>query len=279
MMKLTNIISVCNLRTIKVWKYASRNIIKYIQSDDYTVIVPKSEIKKFIKISPNVYSVLSEESFIQDFNKYILKKNIIINNFSQRRFKWYLQQFIKLASLEKMKNDDIFLLWDADTIPLRNLNFFYEDKLLFYKSGEYTKTYFEFIESFLGLKKKNNFSFIAQCFVCKSKWSKSFFLTIEKKWKKNWKHALIDNINFNEFNGFSEYETLGTFIYSKYKREIKVLDNKWTRFGIKLIVSVNNFKIFQFFLKRYYDFISFEHWDEFFLFSKIKRMFQKFKLN
>jgi hypothetical protein len=278
-MKFTNIISVSNLRTINVWKYASRNIIKYIQSDNYTVIVPKSEIKKFIKISPNVYSVLSEESFIQDFNNYILKKNIIINNFSQLRLKWYFQQFIKLAALEKMKNEDIFLLWDADTVPLRNLNFFYEDKLLFYKSGEYTKTYFEFIEIFLGLKKNNNFSFIAQCFSCKGKWSKSFFLTIEKKWKKNWKHALIDNINFNEFCGFSEYETLGAFIYSKYKREIKVLDNKWMRFGRKLIASENNLKYFSFFFKRYYDFISFEHWDEFFLFSQIKRMLKKFKRN
>jgi hypothetical protein len=278
-MKITNIISVCNLRTINVWKYASQNIIKHIQSENYTVIVPKSDIKKFIKISPSQYNVLSEESFTSDFNNYFLKKNILIQNCSQWRFKWYLQQFIKLAVLEKMKDEDIFLLWDADTVPLRNLNFFYQGKLLFYKGDEHKKNYFEFIESFLGLKKENNYSFIAQCFPCKGKWSKSFFLTIEKKWKKNWKHALIDNINFDDFYGLSEYETLGTFIYNKYKSEIRFLDNKWLRFGKRLIASENYLKYFSFLLKRYYDFISFEHWDKFFLFSKIKKTSKKKLLN
>jgi hypothetical protein len=74
-MKITNIISVCNLRTINVWKYASQNIIKHIQSENYTVIVPKSDIKKFIKISPSQYNVLSEESFTTLFKHSPIKRS------------------------------------------------------------------------------------------------------------------------------------------------------------------------------------------------------------
>jgi hypothetical protein len=42
-MKFENIISLCQGKNISVWKQISKNIIKFIDSENYTVIVLKEE--------------------------------------------------------------------------------------------------------------------------------------------------------------------------------------------------------------------------------------------
>ena len=51
-MKFENVISPCHGKHISVWKKASKNIIKFIDSENYTVIVPKKDLSLFKKNSP-----------------------------------------------------------------------------------------------------------------------------------------------------------------------------------------------------------------------------------
>lgn len=268
--------SVCSLKDLDVWKISSKLIVKNIKSQKYIVIVPDNEVKFFTNNTDKKFQIKPESLFIGKLRE-ILKKKIPKKNYD--RLGWYLQQFIKFSALKKSVknnlNDDIVLIWDADTVPLKKLNFINSNnKITYYLGKENHILYFDFIKKFLGLDKIVKFSFIAQCFPIKVIWIKEFFKYIENRHKKNWLNAFVDSINFNERTGLSEYETLGTFISHKYKEHFTAIKNSWLRNGNGLIGAPTNLDKFPFLLvKKYYDFISFELSDV--SFRKFRKLFKR----
>jgi len=255
---IQNIICLCTAKEINVWKISAEQILKNIESNKYTLIVPNTDLSLFKKNTPKIFRVYSEDKYITKPIKNLLKKKCIN---SKTKFTWYLQQFIKISALKKMSIKDTYLIWDSDTIPLKKIIFFKKNKFLFYKSHENHKPYFDFIERIFKIKKKIKFSFIAQCLVCKGEWVKDFFRYIKNTYKKDWQKVFINNINFKEINGFSEYETLGNFFYANFSKKIKFISNKWCRYGNSEIRSVNNFFLYKDKLAKNYDFIAFENSD------------------
>ena len=189
-MKFENIISTCHAKDLKVWKKASNNIVQFIKSENYTVIVPEKNLITFKENSPSQYKVINEEKYKSAFIDHLMSKSYK----SKTNMNWYLQQFLKLSALEEISNDKFGLIWDADTVPLKKLIFENKNKLVFYRSTEFHKPYFENIETLLKLKKKNKFSFIAQCMPLKGSWFKKLIKLIEEKNKQKWQSAIIDNI-------------------------------------------------------------------------------------
>jgi FkbM family methyltransferase len=259
--EIKTLISVCSIKDLEVWKLASKFIVQNIKSKNYIVIVPDNEIKLFTKNTNKKFQVKPESLFVGKL-KEILKKKL--PNKNQDRLGWYLQQFIKFAAIKNATkgnlDDDIILIWDADTIPLKKMNFIdSNNKIIYYTGKENHKFYFNFIKKFLGLDKIVKFSFIAQCFPIKVIWIKNFFKYLEGRHNKNWQEALISSINFDQRTGFSEYETLGTFISHNYNNSFVASKSPWLRSGNGLIGSVFNIDKFPFSLIiKYYDFISFE---------------------
>jgi FkbM family methyltransferase len=270
------LISVCSVKDLEVWKVASKFIVRNIKSKNYIVIVPDNEVELFTKSTNKKFKVKPESLFIGKL-KESLKERISIAN--QDRIGWYLQQFIKFSAIKKAiinnADNDVILIWDADTIPLKKLNFIStNNKIAYYIGKENHKPYFSFIKKFLGLDKIVKFSFITQCFPARVIWIKDFFKCLENRHKKKWQDALINSIDFNQRTGFSEYETLGTFISHNYKDSFIINENSWLRSGNGLIGSVFNIDKFPFSLIiKYYDFISFEASD--LSFRKLKKIFNK----
>ena len=262
-MKFYNIINVCQSTDIEAWNVASKNIVKFIDSENYTVIVPKNDLNLFKKNSPLEYKVLSEEVYTPKFINNLLDKHVK----SKTKVGWYIQQFLKFSALEEISDDKFALIWEADTIPLKKLTFEKNNKTAFYKGNEFHKPYFDHISTLLGLKKNNNFSYIAQCMPVKGKWFKELIKSIENKNHKNWQDAIIETINFEEHNAFSDYEIIGTFVEKNFSNEIEILDNNWQRYGKSIIGSANNLKYFDKILALKYDFISLEKWDKFSFYS------------
>jgi len=258
-MKFENVISPCHYRDIGVWKQASKNIIKFIDSENYTVICPKKDLSLFKINSPSEYKILSEEVYTPKFMNNLLDKSLK----SKTKVSWYVQQFLKLSALEEISDDKFGLIWEADTVPLKKLTFEKNNKIAFYKSNEFHKPYFDHISTLLGLKKNNNLSYIAQGMPVKGIWFKELIKSIEYINKKNWQDAIIETINFEEHNAFSEYELIGTFVEKNFPNEIEILDNNWSRYGVSVIGNVNNLKYFNKILALKYDYISFENWDKF----------------
>lgn len=257
---INKLISVCCLKDASTWEITSRFMVENILSQRYLVIVPDQEIEAFLIITPPQFEVIGESKYTKQFKDQLLA---LLPSDKKDQFGWYLQQFIKLLAAKDSESTDVVLIWDADTAPIRKVQFISQDgKLNYYKSSEYHPPYFDCIKKLLSLDKQVPFSFIAQCFPLKVIWLDEFCNYLEEKFKMPWLGAIINTIDFNEGNGFSEYETLGTFIAHYHGREVTYLDRPWWRLGNTLINHVaflSKKKAGE--LSAYYDFISFEKWE------------------
>lgn len=258
--KIDQIICVCCERDATVWKIASTHITKNIESVHYKVIVPDNEVELFKKITSKPFEVIGESIYTVRFADEIKKR---LSKKISGQFGWYLQQFIKLSAAASCKAEEIVLIWDADTVPLKKIVFIDKrGRLNYYQGTEHHQPYFETIERLLHLSKKVDFSFIAQCFVMKAEWIQDLFHKIQNKHGKRWELALLDVINFEEGNSFSEYETLGTFISEYHASEVTYIQREWLRLGNSTIGHPAFLSPHLVDQKLYrYDFVSFEKWD------------------
>jgi len=258
MKKVDTLFSVCEKKDLLTWQITSRYVTNYIDSKKYVVIVPDSQVEEFRVCTPEKFDVVSEDLYLDNISAR-LKQHIQPTGSS---YNWYLQQFIKLAALYDVQDNELNLIWDADTIPLKEINFSNGKSVNFYTGSENHKPYFETTRRLLGYGKIAEFSWIAQCFPCRGYWIKDFISYIENKHSKNWVDSLIEAIDFPTFSSFSEYETLGTFIIRNYPEEITILNKDWLRYGNGILGSPKNIGYFRRVLEPKYDYIAFENWDK-----------------
>ncbi|MDH6504736.1 DUF6492 family protein [Polynucleobacter sphagniphilus] len=258
--KLDKLICVCCKRDAVTWKVASKYIAQNIDADKYQVYVPDHEVDFFSSISDKAFNVIGESIYTKSFAQTIKSRLPLA---IKDQYGWYLQQFIKLSAAKDSEASEIVLIWDADTVPIRKLNFIAEDgRLIYYKGEEHHKPYFSFIKRLLGLDKQVDFSFIAQCFVMRASWLQEFCAEVERKSGLNWVDALLNTIDFAEGNGFSEYELLGTYFSHTHWDSMCFTEQKWLRLGNSTVGHVNflNQKWIDGPLREY-DYLSFEAWD------------------
>ena len=258
---ISKVICVCCIRDVAIWKISSEYIIRNIDAESYEVIVPDADVDLFRKVTLNKFMVTEESKYLEHRNISWLKSKFPQN--LKFRAGWYLQQFVKIQAL-RAGDGVVNLVWDADTVPLKELNFIDSDeKLIYYKSEEYHVAYFSMIKRLIGFDKIVDFSFIAQCFAAKSAWVNNFCLEIEEIYGVNWIEAVVNNLDFTEGCGFSEYESLGTYFSHKYTEQMLLNSSAWQRFGNSLIGNINNLTHEnELILAEKYDFISFESWDD-----------------
>ncbi|WP_114651941.1 DUF6492 family protein [Polynucleobacter necessarius] len=276
---IDEVISVCSAKDIDVWTVAAPKIIKNIKASYYTVIVPDSQVALFSSVTNAPYQVKPESQFIGNAKEkiaYTLTEN------NQDRVGWYLQQFVKIAAVLRHRDDDLVLIWDADTVPVRPLSFVEPDgRLLYYKGSEYRSFYFIFIEKALGLKRTQDFSFIAQSLMVRASWAHSLFQSLENKTQLPWIDAILSQLDPSEPSGFAEFETLGSWIWHHHRNEILVSDRPWYRYGFSLVGNPLNLSVLVWRgLAKYYDFVSFEAWDQRYGIRQwLKTEFRKIKLS
>lgn len=216
------IVSTCIARDIEIWKVAASNILKFIESRQYVVIVPENELQLFRLVTPSQFEVINENSISPDLNLNSVEARL--HETIKARKGWYLQQFLKIEYLRRLPEKSFCLIWDADTIPLRELAFTRDDRIL-YRLGNHrpkiNNDYFSLIKHILSIERNIDESFISQCFPTKALWVKEFCAQIESKFNRIWWHEALAYLErYPSHNGFSEYESLGTFISQKFKDEI-----------------------------------------------------------
>lgn len=80
---------------------------------------------------------------------------------------------------------------------------------------------------------------------------------LETRHAKKWWEAVIDEIDFTEECGFSEYETLGNYILSNFESEMVLSSRNWLRDAGKLpVVSSMQKQLEKYSLD--FDFVSYE---------------------
>jgi FkbM family methyltransferase len=258
-MRLNHVVSVANAENLSVWIEASRKILKYIDSDRYSIVVPDSEVDLFVGITPVEFKVIPESVVVGDIASELRKRLVKTDS---ARFGWYLQQFIKLKYLLEYTEGERLLVWDADTVPLQTLQFFNETgQPSRFSSSEYHIPYFTNIYEVLGLDRLVGFSWIAQCFPITRTELESFKNFVEQKHAGDWLLSIISKIDFSLMSGFSEYETLGTFL-SSVRESQNTQTGPWLRNGWSLVSSRNLKRAIRVARKRGFLYAAFERYDK-----------------
>jgi len=139
---------------------------------------------------------------------------------------WYLQQFLKMGfALSKYAKKKFYLTWDADTVPLKGIAFFDEDITPFFTmKDEYHKPYFDTMKKLLKINKIVEGSFISENMIFEVGLMKEMIskIQITDINGKTWCEKIINSISNNEINGFSEFETYGSYVLNYYPKKYKL---------------------------------------------------------
>lgn len=185
------------------------------------------------------------------------------DSFASARAGWYFQQFLKMAYAEVCQDDFYFTL-DADTIPVRKIDMFDENASPFFDlKTEFNPPYFTTLKKLIGLSKVIDGSFISEHMIFKTEYMRTLIRQIEENnclEGKAFFEKIINAVNSVDLlkSGFSEFETYGTFVVSKYPDKYKMRTLKSLRQGDKFL-GLEPYDEMLEWAAESYDFISFEN--------------------
>ena len=146
--------------------------INYIKGINNVVLIGNERIKSLIKENNSSVNFpinfINEKALLDvDKIKQLIKKRNIT---AEKRSGWYIQQFLKMIYC-KICQDKYYLVWDSDTIPVKEINMFkYNGKPFFDVKTEYTEPYFSAMKNiFPELGKIYNYSFISEHMIINAK--------------------------------------------------------------------------------------------------------------
>lgn len=147
----------------------------------------------------------------------ITKKHINYRSKKWERSGWLFQQLLKLNG-DTVCKSDFYLVMDADTVLIRPHIFRKGHKTVFYcrnwTQPEYYKTYLKLLKK----KPSSRLSFVTHYMLFEKTKLKQLKNTIEANHQVSWYSAILRNINKTKPYGFSEFETYGNFLYSKFPK-------------------------------------------------------------
>ena len=254
----------CSFHDIQLFfkhKIYYENFINYSN----IVLIGESSISEHI-LNETSISFIHEDSLVPKIkiNEFLLK----MRNISTDRDGWYEQQFLKMA-YSSICQKDYYLIWDMDTIPIKSFKMFKNGHPIFDMKTEHHIPYFNTIEKLIPGLKLIDKSYISEHMMIQTEFMKNLLKEIELNnkipgnffWEKILMSIDIKNMNFS---GFSEYETYGTYVDSKYQytyrhRNWFSLREAKTYFGS----SENLNKDDLIWLSKYYQALSFEKFSRF----------------
>ena len=186
--------------------------------------IPKKE-EKIFSIDEN--DLLPELSFKRV--KLLIDKYIGIPNYG-----WYYQQLLKLGFARSKFAGEEYLSWDSDTIPLNPLTFKNQSHVLILPKKEHHQPYFDAIDKLIECERKANYSFIAEHFLFSTHIVNEMLNEIERRVNCDWVESIFRCVNYNCGQGFSEFETYGTYCLNRYPDMFQIRNLNTFRFGSKI---------------------------------------------
>ena len=220
---------------IPVIKENYYNFSKLYNNLLFFIICPNKQLKIFKKhLNKKNIIIIGEDKIIKfsKFKRLFFKysKNQIYRNKLFKRLNWYYQQIIKISFIinNKICKKNNLVLWDADTLILKKIDFFKKHKSINYANVfEYHRPYFLTCEKLLNTKIPRKYLSSINQFIAISPQENKF---IKSKFRNNKTKSINSEIIFNkviqsiysgnkDFNHsmFSEYETFGLCNYLKYR--------------------------------------------------------------
>lgn len=227
-----DVVAACLKRDLPLLALAHKNLRRFVAMKQLHVITARRDFPDFAAaLGPDVV-LLDENQLIPGVTLEALKV-IPLARFSQGPG-WYFQQLLKFQFAFQKPEDDHYLIWDADTVPLRPLEFFdARGRMLLTKAEEFHRPYFQTYENLLGRPAQREFSFIAQHMLVRKSILRELLGEIERHCPgdENWAWKIMRNLGGEGSNRFSEYETYGHYLKEKYPESAVFRELPWLRRG------------------------------------------------
>jgi len=216
-----------DLTTLKVsLPYLQRNLpMKHL-----VLFVPDAEVGLFDRYFNGETSIIGQDTVFADMTLKQLQGSAV-GGFP-RTAGWYYQQLLKYSYAYSDPENDYYLIWDADTIPLRPLDFLdAEGRMIFTKSDERHAPYFRTYRRLLEEDADVEYSFISQHQIIRKSMLREMLGRIELIHGRPWPWAIVGCLEPEGYNQFSEYETYGHYVKRHHPEEVSVRELPWLRNG------------------------------------------------
>lgn len=145
----------------------------------------------------------------------ITKKHIRYRSKKWDRSGWLYQQLLKLGG-DSLGSQKFYLVMDADTVLIRPHRFRIGGKTVFYCRNWSQDEYFKTYKKLLGKRASSPTSFVTHYMLFDKSKLAELKKAIEAKHHTSWYSAIIRNTDKSKQFAFSEFETYGNFLYSRY---------------------------------------------------------------
>lgn len=226
------VVTTCRARDLPVLQITAKKLVENVPLKCLYVIAPGRDCGKIGAGLGTQATVISEDDFLPGMAPAELRQ--LGRPHFPEAAGWYLQQLLKLQFAFQYPDDDYYLIWDADTVPLRPLRFFdSEGRMLLTKAREYHPPYFETYQRLFQERPSRDFSFIAQHMVVQKSVAREMLECLQQRTggRRNWAWSIMQNLPEQGDNLFSEYETYGHYIKSRYPDRVRFIERDWLREG------------------------------------------------
>jgi hypothetical protein len=227
-----DVVTACRLKDLHILKLAARNLPQMVPFKKLHVLTARRNFPAFAKVLGPDVTLIDEDAFVPGLTLARLR-TLAEPGFPQGAG-WYFQQFLKFGFAFQTTSDDHYLIWDADTVPLRPLEFFDgEGRMLFTTATEHHKPYFETYQNLFRHDPRRDFSFISQHIIVRKSILREMLHTIETNFPgpENWAWKIMRHLAGRGTNRFSEYETLGHYVKNIHPATAIFRQLPWLREG------------------------------------------------
>lgn len=226
------IVTACRAADLPTLRLTAEFLARHVPFKRLWVITHRSNARRFSRTLGGLAEILDENEVVPEMTLEQLQL-LPLPEFP-RGAGWYFQQYLKLAFAFRNQEDDYYLIWDADTIPLRPLEFFdAQGRMLFATSAEFHPPYFDTYRKILGTEPHREFSFISQHIIVRKSIARQMLKQIEQHCPgdQNWAWKITHNLAGAGSNRFSEYETYGHYLKNAYPELAAFRQLPWLREG------------------------------------------------
>ncbi|QUO20804.1 hypothetical protein KFE18_09195 [Clostridiaceae bacterium Marseille-Q4143] len=208
---------------------------------------------------------LNEDQLCEGMTLGAVKEYMTKRTGKASRSGWYFQQFLKFGYAQVCE-DEYYIVWDSDTVPLHPISHFQDGKPVFTKKEEMEPPYFETLDRlFAGeVKRYGDFSFICENMIFSVAVMKEMLenlmqqpqLSGDSFWKRILSAVSDDNL---PGSGFSEFETYGNYVMKYHPGMYALRTLRGLRKGAEFFGTIPTEKQLLWAAKSY-DTIAFERW-------------------
>lgn len=227
-----DVVSTCIRRDLRVYRSTCESLRRHLPDARIHVITKAPDFAAFRKRCGSDLVLIDEREVLDDLSLDDLRQ-FPMPSFPQGAG-WYFQQFLKFGFHRLSDAGDHFLVWDADTVLLRPLEFVDDlGRSIFVKGAEHHQPYFETFEALFGYPADREYSFISQHQVVEKRVLRRMLADIEARDEmgRSWPRVVMDRLRGTDSNEFSEYETYGHYFKRHHPDRLVARDLPWTRHG------------------------------------------------